>query len=518
MPAFLPTSLPQPGAATPRAQGKQEVRNRLSVIDARIRKIDEALAAQFPEYTALANPEPVTIAEVQRQLRDDEALVFFLDTRAMSPLPEETFVWVVTKKAWRSYSLPTGTTATYKAVSQLRCGLDQSAWLGDGGMRCTNLLGRTHLVAASDAGKLPPFDLNVAHDLYRGLFSRAEDMIKDKSLLIVPMGPLTALPFQVLVTQKPASAFPSSPDEYANAEWLIKRHAITILPSVASLKALRQFAKASRATDPFIGFGNPLLVGPQGDDRRAWARQSCGPAPAAPSFEIASRAVRTATAKFFRGGIADVDEVRRQYPLPETTDELCAVAKLMGATEQAVHLGHKATEKAIKALSANGTLARARVVHFATHGLLAGETELLSAAKAEPSLILTPPATPSEEDDGLLTASEVSQLRLDADWVVLSACNTASAATDKLDAEALSGLARAFFYAGARALLVSHWAVDSSATVKLVTKAFDDLNKNPELGRARALRQSMLALIETGGLGAHPTMWAPFVVVGEGAR
>jgi CHAT domain-containing protein len=130
---------------------------------------------------------------------------------------------------------------------------------------------------------------------------------------------------------------------------------------------------------------------------------------------------------------------------------------------------------------------------------------------------LTPPAQPSEEDDGLLTASEVSQLKLDADWVVLSACNTASAASEKLDAEALSGLARAFFYAGSRSLLVSHWAVDSVATVTLVTKAFEDLDKYPELGRARALRRAMLALIETGGSSAHPAIWAPFIVVGEGA-
>jgi len=133
-------------------------------------------------------------------------------------------------------------------------------------------------------------------------------------------------------------------------------------------------------------------------------------------------------------------------------------------------------------------------------------------------LILTPPPQPSEEDDGLLTASEVAGLKLDAEWVVLSACNTASAASEKLDAEALSGLARAFFYSGARALLVSHWAVDSVATVKLVTKAFDELKAEPHLGRARALRKSMLVLVALGGRDAHPAVWAPFVVVGEGAR
>jgi CHAT domain-containing protein len=143
---------------------------------------------------------------------------------------------------------------------------------------------------------------------------------------------------------------------------------------------------------------------------------------------------------------------------------------------------------------------------------------MLTATKAEPALLLTPPKTASEADDGLLTASEIAQLKLDADWVILSACNTAAGDSDKPGAEALSGLARAFFYAGARTLLVSHWAVDSASTVKLITKAFDELQTDPHVSRAEALRRSMLALLETGGTYAHPANWAPFIVVGEGAR
>jgi CHAT domain-containing protein len=144
-------------------------------------------------------------------------------------------------------------------------------------------------------------------------------------------------------------------------------------------------------------------------------------------------------------------ELRAQDPLPETADELCAVAGALGALAQqndTVWLGDRATEHNLKALSQDGTLKRYKVVHFATHGLLAGESEAILKARAEPALILTPPkdGTPAnelQEDDGLLTASEVAQLELDADWIVLSACNTA--AGDNGDAEALSGLARAFF-------------------------------------------------------------------------
>ena len=136
------------------------------------------------------------------------------------------------------------------------------------------------------------------------------------------------------------------------------------------------------------------------------------------------------------------------------------------------------------------------MVHFATHGLLAGETALFAKNKAEPALLLTPPAEASEEDNGLLTASEVAQLNLNADWVVMSACNTAAGSTD--GAEALSGLARAFFYAGARSLLVSHWYVDSEAAVAITTGAVNAMKANPKIGRAEALRSAEAAAHRQG--------------------
>jgi CHAT domain-containing protein len=202
--------------------------------------------------------------------------------------------------------------------------------------------------------------------------------------------------------------------------------------------------------------------------------------------------------------------------LPDTADELCAVARLTAAAPDNVYLGANATEAKVEALSAQGALAKVRVVDFATHGLVAGEMqEIVRANKAEPALLLTPTQMASEEDDVLLTASEVAALKLDADWVILSACNTA--AGGEKGGEALSGLARAFFYAGARALLVSHWSVDSASTVELITGAFNKLKAYPEIGRAEAMRRAMAALIARGGHSAHPSIWAPFAVVGEGA-
>src|SRR5262249_20174923 len=148
-------------------------------------------------------------------------------------------------------------------------------------------------------------------------------------------------------------------------------------------------------------------------------------------------------AGFWQGAGIDRAQLTQLPRLPETADELKAVAQQLGAAPSDIHLRADGSESTVKRLP----LADYRVVYFATHGLVAGDVQGL----AEPSLALSQPARPSVADDGLLTASEVAQLKLNADWVVLSACNTI--AGDKPGAEALSGLARAFFYAGTRALL-----------------------------------------------------------------
>jgi CHAT domain-containing protein len=307
--------------------------------------------------------------------------------------------------------------------------------------------------------------------------------------------------------------------------WLVRGHATSVLPSVASFAALRHNAGNAGAPDAFIGFGNPLLSGRSGTDMRAWEKQACPNAlPAREPTEVAAMGLADAFTSLFRGGVADVAVLRHQPPLPETADELCAVANSLGADPDKVNLGERATEAGVKELNREGVLARVRVVHFATHGLIASETEQIAKSRAEPALLLTPPtppAQPSELDDGLLTASEVTQLKLNADWVVLSACNTA-AGGQKGNPEAFSGLARAFFYAGARALLVSHWYVDSRAAVQLTTGAFAELKRDLHIGRGEALRRSMLAAMTDPGRppswvpAAHPSVWAPFVVVGEG--
>jgi CHAT domain-containing protein len=507
------------------AKAAETIRRSIGDLDKILDAIGKRLTAEFPEYSSLADPRPLTIAAVQGMLKTDEALVFFLDVPRFGRLPEETLAWAMTRNEVRWIRIAFGTAALAERVAKLRCGLDlEGLWSWSGqrweanGATC-----RALKPAGLGVNEPLPFDLGTAHELYTALLGPFADLTAGKHLIVVPSGPLTSLPFHVLVTKMAPNA---SDTKGLPPSWLVLQQPISVLPAVGSLLALRKLPP-SEAKEPYIAFGNPLLDGSEPDKARAdqaRAKQRCLSSPPSVRGRVAA-ALRgiPALGTRLRGSAVDLATLRVQAPLPETADELCAVANALGALgreSDTVWLGARATETNLKALSRDGKLARHRVLHFATHGLLAGETEAIVKDKAEPALMLTPPrdgASPAEleQDDGLLTASEVAQLNLDADWVVLSACNTA--AGDKGDAEALSGLARAFFYAKARALLVSHWYVNSDAAVKLTIGAFAELHADPKIGRAEALRRSMVALITKGRPEeAHPEYWAPFVPVGEG--
>jgi tetratricopeptide (TPR) repeat protein/CHAT domain-containing protein len=522
------------------ATAANSIRTSIAGLDGKLADLDARLAAEFPEYASLASPKPLGISAVQSLLKDDEALLLFLDVPRFGNLPEETLAWAVTKGEVRWISVPLGTAGLADRVAKLRCGLDRAEWSEqDQGWVAKTGRCRTLKPGGLGADEPLPFDVTTARELYAALLAPFADLTQGKGLIVVPSGPLTSLPFHVLVTDAVEPSGPGAmgqpsvsganhtdPNGPAPVAWLALTRPISVLPSVGSLAALRKLPP-SQAGEPYIAFGNPLLDGgePEAEDaRQARAKQRCPLDPETLRQRVAASKEVPRPGGLLRGGI-NLAALRAQPPLPETADELCRVAKALGALgreTETVWLGARATEANLKALSRAGVLARYRVLHFATHGVLASESEAILKAQAEPALILTPPkdgAKPADldEDDGLLTASEVAQLNLNADWVVLSACNTA--AGEKGNAEALSGLARAFFYAKARALLVSHWYVNSEAAVKLTTGAFEELRAHPEIGRAEGLRRSMARLITSGRPDeAQPEYWAPFVLVGEGAR
>lgn len=453
---------------------EQRARDRISAISGERAKLQKALSSEFPDYSALSNPLPLASKEVQSLLSADEAMVLF------AVAEKESYVFALTRDTFDWKPIPIGADALSGKIAAFRRGLD--------------------IAKASDAsGKTGLFDLGLANDLYATLLAPVEPLIRDKrSLLVVPAGALTALPFHLLVTEKPAMAIPDRFDGYRNAAWLLKRHAVSVLPSVTSLKALRAFARRDQNIKPMTGFGDPLFDPAQGAGGRRAALNTAGRSVASVAYT-----------DFWRGAGVDRTMLAQALPqLPDTADELNAVAKDIGAAASDIHLGSDASETTLK----RTRLSDYAIVYFATHGLVAGDVK----GVAEPSLALSIPAQPSALDDGLLTSSEVAQLKLNADWVVLSACNTI--AGDKPGAEALSGLARSFFYAGARALLVTHWAVDSAAATRLTTTTFDRIKAEPNIGRAEALRQAMLAYLNDASSprNAYPAFWGPFALIGEG--
>jgi CHAT domain-containing protein len=253
---------------------------------------------------------------------------------------------------------------------------------------------------------------------------------------------------------------------------------------------------AARAAtpDPLLAFADP--------DFQADA--------AAPGASADAKAAR-GSAGALRGGVPLGEVMGRLPDLPGTRIEGRALQRALAAKPGSLLTGRDASKAQLMARNADGRLAQVRVLEFATHALVVGDV----AGLAEPALVLAAGPRP---EDGLLLASEAATLRLNADWVLLSACNTAS--PDAPEDKGFSGLSRAFFYAGATSLLISHWQVLDSVAPVLIPALLRAERDDPHLGHAQALRQASLAILDDPAIsdGAKPYAWAPFTVVGEAAR
>lgn len=419
---------------------------------------------QVPAAAPLSALAELSVGDVQALLRDDEALLIHLVG------DDEGFVWAITRTdvVWSPIAIDNA--YLENAVGTLRLGLEPPASTG---------------ATPSPGMERAPFPLPLAHELYTKLIAPVEGAIAGKRhLLIVPTGALTGLPFHVLVTKQPDTALKEL-DGYRKASWLVRQYAVSMLPGVSALRSLRA-GSHPQAAFPYLGFGDPSY-------------EKTTPVASQTTQDVLATVARCSRSKLLAAG--------KLQRLPDTAKEVQDIGKTLGAGDSEIMLGMAASEARLRSMHEAGALFNYRILYFATHGLVTGELDGL----LEPALALT--ASPG--DDGLLTATEITQLQLNADLVVLSACNTSSAR--RPGEETLSGLARAFLYAGARALLVSHWPADSFATTQLMTKTFNRLAANPETGRAEALKLAMLEIVDQGdSVGAHPSYWAPFVVVGDG--
>ena len=442
---------------------EKAIHSRIAELSFGLETIRTKLAQEFPEFTELSKPSQLKLAEAQRLLGDDEALVI-IDVAGKGE--GDDYVWALSSNNVQWNRLESDQGGIAKILTSLRASLDLSN------------IDRT------------PIDPAVAHQLYRKLLGPVERIITGKKhLLFVLNGAVSSLPPQILVTKAPVDP---KKNDLRDVAWLVRDYAITILPTVSSLNLLRTQKTILRASKAFRGYGDPVFDSSVNDG----------------TARVASRGYGS----FFQARQTNIEFLRSALPrLPGTARELVAVGASLGAPQSDIVLGKAASETAIK----RDKLDDYRIVYFATHGLVAGEVALANKNGAEPALAFTIPNKATAVDDGLLTASEVAQLKLNADWVVLSACNTAAAG--KPGADALSGLARAFFYAGAKSLLVTHWVVDDDATAELMKRTFKFASGNPKQRGAEALRQAMLSVLNDldNPQWADPTFWAPFVLVGQ---
>jgi CHAT domain-containing protein len=463
---------------------------------------------RYPSYANLLNPRPATVDGVRAALGDDEALI------AIYVGDKRSYVWAVAKSGVPAFATATlGSDAVEQTVARLRKALDPGA---------------------ATLGAMPPFDVAEGHRLYRELLKPVEAAWRDKrSLLVVPHRALGRLPFALLPTEAAAL----KPDQkllfenYRQTPWLVRQVAVTQYPSANAFVTLRALPPGDPNRRAFAGFGDPLFNAEQLAEAQ---RESGKPIQLASAATTVTRGARLPLRNLAVARVkAPADEEAGEAPatanssrlaqvprLPDTGAEIREIAGALGADPgQDVFLQLRANEDQVRRTD----LSNRKVVMFATHGLVPGELDGLG----QPALALTAPQLAGVGGDGLLTMEEVLQLKLNADWVVLSACNTA--AGDGKGGEAVSGLGRAFFYAGSRAMLVTQWPVETTSARALTTELFRRQAGDATLTRAEALRQAMLALIDGPGYVepatrksvhayAHPLFWAPYTLVGDGGR
>ena len=504
-PAFQTAMLTEQDAAE-RLIGVRMVRARLAATDSDFEAKRAALEAQvavaeaaygearqsfdtsYPRYLDLFAPRPVTVEQAQGLLGEREAILVY------TLLEERGVLFVITPTRFELVELP----VKRKTLS--------------------NLVRHVHRASQGNRGlaglaALNPKQLN---GLYEHLLGPAEPLITGiESVIIIADGPLYTLPFELLVRTYGASekaefkrirresGTQGAPllSEYATLDFAARHYRFVYVPSLTALRALRENTDTPRFDRSLVAFADPVFQ----------AAGSSGADGAAGGIDEKAASFLRLMTRSAGGGQSDVFRLER---LENTAREATAIAEILGG-DNVVYLREQASERVLKQTDLSST----RYLLFATHGFLGGDFQVPGA---QPSLALSL-VDLSEGEDGFLTMGEVLNLNLNAELVALSACKTAGEIKAARNGEGFAGLTRAFMYAGAQNVLVTHWRVETHASEMIMQQTFRELARGVE--PAEALRRSQGALrdgtIDLDGTlvsGAHPFFWAPFVMVGTGRR
>ena len=442
-----------------------QMRQRVAQLSLQREKLHQQVRKLFPQFDQMVRPSSASVHEIAKRLGKDEVFVQILSTSTGSHL------WAIDNKS--------GVVGAYSEMTELEVAKRV------GRLRAT-------LDVAGEGATMPGFDFAAANQLHDALIRPLAGALVDKRHLIISTsGALAQIPFSVLVTQ-PHDGNPGA------APWLIRQFAVSHVPGAGAWMALKQLDTAKPAALAFMGWGDPQF-----------GAEQVVPAGKRRHLDL-TRAIAST-------GQDDIVLTALKYsqipPLPETRAEVQQIARMLKADLQKdVFFGQAASRESVLLASESGALALRRVIVFATHGLVPGDLPNLR----QPALAMAANGSVDAEPlSPLLTLEDVLSLKLNADWVVLSACNTAAA--EGQAEEALSGLARGFFYAGSRSLLVTHWSVESDSASLITTLAFAHQTAHPQARRAESLRVAMLEVMSKP-LYAHPAYWAPYALVGEGGR
>lgn len=436
-----------------------EAQNAQAAEESKLRQLRAEIFRRFPVYQELTNPHIPGSKELAAKLLPDEAYLSLYSGRRMGAV----FV-VLPSGQLQLYAVEKTAAETLALVRAMRKPLD----LG--------LVPETPLAWNG-------FDTRAAADLYQSWIGVARaDLGGVRTLHIAPGAALASVPW--------AATLMGVPKDLASARWLALDKTVVVTPAASSLVLGRSLA-AKLAPRPFMAFANPLF-----------ARSGGAVAVGKRRNLIASAAPEEGG----KGEAADAFDYSTVPALPETSDEARAAARSAGADpDKSVIEGAAATRTRVLAEQLDGT----RLLAFATHGIQAGELPRVS----KPALAMAYEGRGLA--DSLLSTDDIVGLRLNAEWVLLSACNTGLVESGSGDS--LSGMARAFFAAGAKSVLATQWAVESESAKQLVVNTLGKYAGDPSLGRARALAlaQGEMASGKQGELYRHPYFWAAYFLMGE---
>ena len=455
------------------AAGGDQLKSQKELLKKSKRELDELivkLRKDYPDYASIRYPEPVTAGNIP--LRSNEVLL------AYKVNPGKTYLWIIEKgKKTSAIEIAVSREELIRRVMEFRGFLE-------------------------NPDSLEAYDPEKGQTLGRLLLGEALSRIDPaKNIIITPDGVLNILPFEALTASKTSNT----------VQYLGEKFYISYYPSASVMATMRRFKESPKLSNPLFALGDPVYTD---SDSRYSLKKSENIALAAadktPGLNLRSAVIKSGFS----------------LPrLPETRDEVLRIGELFGykTNDPNIKLDMDATKSEL--LKSN--LGNYRFIHFATHGILSGDIPYI----LEPAIVLTQPGNRNPED-GFLKMSEILELKLNADTVVLSACKTALG--KEIAGEGVVGLSRAFMLAGSKSVIVSLWSVESNSTAVLMKSFYSHLMK-PGRSKEEALRlakqelknQSLISDDVSRGVKivgrdkktqtstAHPFFWAPFILIGE---